>query len=74
MTIWNKLDDYPVAEITTGEWGEEYPAIRIKGPSIEAVAEPYMEKIVYGKVDPDTAAVNISLIVKCVNAFLDKGK
>lgn len=62
--IWSKKNDCPIAKVIIGEWGDEYPAIRIKSPgSINEPAEPYMEKIIYGSVNADYANENIQLIV-----------
>jgi len=63
--IWSVPGDYPVAQVISGEWGDEYPAIRIENPgAIGEKAEPYMEKIVYGSVDKATADANIRLMVQ----------
>lgn len=65
MTIWNIESDCPVATIESGDWGDSYPAIRIKMPgAINEVAEPYMEKIVYGNIPKEVAEFNIRLITK----------
>jgi len=59
--IW--CDDYPVAHVTSGEWGDEYPSIRLIGDSsLELKAEPYMKQITYGKVGEETARDNARLI------------
>ena len=62
--IWDVIDDCIIAQVIRGEWGDEYPAIRIKTPgAIGEKAEPYMEKIVYGSVDKATADANTYLMV-----------
>ena len=63
--IWSVQGDCPVAQVIRGEWGDEYPAIRIETPgAIGEKAEPYMEKIVYGSIDDETADANIRLMVQ----------
>jgi len=62
--VW--FADHPVAEITSGEWGDSYPAIRhaegdghgMYGTTVEA----YLERITYGNVNKETAAANARLI------------
>jgi len=67
--IWSVPEDHPVAEVIYGEWGDDYPAIRIKQPgAIGEPAEPYMEKIVYGDVDVETAHANARLIAAAPTA------
>jgi hypothetical protein len=56
-------NDYPVATITSGNWGDDYPSIRLVGDSsLELKAEAYMEQITYGKVSEETAVANARLI------------
>lgn len=63
--IWNVSDGCPVAQVIRGDWGDDYPAIRIENPgAIGEKAEPYMEKIVYGSIDDVTADANIRLMVQ----------
>lgn len=55
--------DHPIAKITAGEWGDDYPAIRIVGDSsLTAKAEAYMEKITYGEISEPVARANALLI------------
>lgn len=54
--------DHPVATVTIGEWGDEYPSIRLSGPSMDRTAEAYMEKSVYGEVSEAVAKANAYLI------------
>ena len=55
--------DHPIAKIESGEWGDEYPAIRLVGvSSLDYKAEAYMERIPYGGIDPEIAAANARLI------------
>jgi hypothetical protein len=56
-------DHYPVAQVTHGDWGDEYPAIRLVGDSsFDRKAEAYMEMINYGTVSDATARANWHLI------------
>ncbi len=65
--IWSTTADHPVAKVESGEWGDDYPAIRVTptergltGTSFEVTA--YMEQITYGRIDPETAKQNALLI------------
>jgi len=58
--IW--CADYPVAEVTRGKWGDDYPSIRLVGPSLLQKAEPYMDQIEYGEVPKEIARANANLI------------
>lgn len=58
-------DDYPIARCESGNWGDEYPAIRVKDfPSIEGKVEveAYMERMDYGYIEPSLAKANIKFI------------
>lgn len=56
-------DDYPVAEVTKGKWGDDYPAVRLVGTSsLDMKAEAYMEQITYGEIDEKTAMANRAFI------------
>lgn len=66
--VW--CSDYPVAEITRGEWGDTYPAIRLTdGTSMSRVAEAYMEKIVYGSISDEMATANARLIAAAPDLY-----
>ena len=55
--------DYPVAKVVCGKWGDDYPALRLVGPtSLEQKVEAYMEQITYGEIDPAEAKANALLI------------
>ncbi|MFN6952496.1 MAG: hypothetical protein ACK4NE_07870 [Albidovulum sp.] len=54
--------DHPIADVASGEWGDEYPAIRLDQEGIGAKAEAYLERLVYGSIDPTVAAANARLI------------
>jgi len=66
MMIWTK--DYPIAKVTSGKWGDDYPSLRIVEPGIEAKVEAFMEQITYGEIAPEAAKTNAKRIVSCVNA------
>lgn len=56
-------DHYPVAEITKGPWGDEYPALRFVGEtSLDRKVEAYIERIEYGSVSDEQALANRSFI------------
>lgn len=67
---WNVLSnsnqiwcaDYPVAEVTCGVWGDDYPSLRLVGPSLQIKAEAYMDRIAHGEVFKETAESNACLI------------
>jgi len=54
--------DCPVATVTSGEWGDEYPAMRQVGSSLENHYQAYIERVVYGNLHADTAKANARLI------------
>jgi hypothetical protein len=54
--------DHPIAEIVSGKWGDDYPAMRIIGPSIDMKVETYMDQITYGEVPEEEAIANARLI------------
>jgi len=59
--IWS--NDYPVAVVESGEWGDKYPSLRLVGDnSFNQKAEAYMERIPYGKIEEETARANKALI------------
>lgn len=56
-------DDYPVARVTKGSWGDEYPALRIVGEtSLNQKVEAYNELIEYGAVPEAEALANRAFI------------
>lgn len=59
--------DHPIAKVQSGEWGDEYPAMRQVGASLENRYEAYMERIGYGTIDPETARANARFIQMAVN-------
>lgn len=54
--------DHPIATITSGDWGDDFPSVRLVGDSLDRKAEPYMDQITYGSVDPAVAEANCRLI------------
>ena len=56
--VWSS--DYPVADVVAGEWGDSYPAIRLKPGtgSIQGEYETYIEKISYSEVTKEQAEAN----------------
>ena len=57
-------EHHPVAQVTSGEWGDEWPDIRLceREGVIGQRAEAYIERIVYGSVNEEFAAANARLI------------
>ncbi len=65
--IWSITADHPVAKVESGEWGDDYPAVKITptergltGTSFEVTAN--MEQVGYGRIDPEVAQQNAQLI------------
>lgn len=58
--IWS--NEHPVAQITSGKWGDDYPSLKVSGPSLQLKVEAVMEQITYGEVDEETAVANARLI------------
>ena len=59
-----------VATVTQGDWGDSYPAMRLK-PGESPLAreyEAYIDMLPYGRVEPETGKANALRIVACVNA------
>lgn len=56
--VWSVAADCPVATVESGEWGDEYPAVR----EVDGKCEAYMERIGYGIVPEDAARANARLI------------
>lgn len=54
--------DYPIANVTKGKWGDEFPAIRLVGNALENKAEAYMEMFEYGEVLEHQAMANRAFI------------
>lgn len=54
--------DHPVAKVVAGDWGDDYPSIRLTGPSLDLRVEAYMEQITYGRIPQEVADANARLI------------
>ena len=56
--------DHPIAQIVSGEWGDDYPNIRLVAgqAGMGMVAEAYMDRIIYGEIDEEVAVANARLI------------
>lgn len=67
LAIW--CPDHPIAKVDAGEWGDEYPAMRRVGGSLDNKYEAYMELIGYGSIDMEVARANGRFIVKAVNSY-----
>lgn len=55
-------NDHPVAEVVKGDWGDDYPSLRIVGPSLDQKVEAYMEQITYGHIPEDQFLANRAFI------------
>ena len=57
-------EDYPVAIVTSGEWGDEFPNIRLRPreDGMGSHAEAFTEMIVYGDVGKEIAKANARLV------------
>ena len=58
--IWG--NDHPVAEVLSGDWGDDFASIRLVGTSLDLKAEPFMDQITYGHIPPEVAKANARLI------------
>ena len=66
--IW--CDDYPVATVNAGKWGDDYCSIRLVGESsLTLKAEAYMEQITYGEIKEKTAIANARLIAAAPDMY-----
>jgi hypothetical protein len=56
-------EKHPIANVVSGKWGDDFPAIRLVGDSsLNMKAEAYMEQFTYGEIYPAVAAANARLI------------
>jgi len=69
--VW--AEDHPIAEITAGKWGDDYPALRLNTDKgmYGMHAEAYMEQITYGEVHEEIARGNALLIAQAPNLYAD---
>ena len=56
--VWSRSANHPVANIIAGEWGDDYPDIRM----IDGKPQAYMDQITYGEIDEEAAQANARLI------------
>ena len=54
--------DHPIAVATSGDWGDEYPTLKIEGNSFDRSVTAVMERITYGHVDKAKAKANAAHI------------
>lgn len=55
-------DGHPIANVISGEWGDEYPSIKLEGDSLHLKAVAYTERIAYGTITEEEAIANAQLI------------
>lgn len=61
--------DHPVAEVTKGDWGDNYPAIKLEGTSsLDMKAVAVMEQITYGSIPEEVFLANRDFISRCREA------
>ena len=66
--IW--CDDYPIATVNSGKWGDDYPSIRLVGESsLDLKAEAFIEQITYGKIPENIARANALLIAAAPDLY-----
>mgnify|MGYP001563462158 CR=1 FL=1 len=69
-TIW--CPDYPVADVTRGEWGDTYPELVVdhdKSICGSVVVKAETKMVAYGEVKEEQAIANAQAIVALHNAF-----
>ena len=55
--------DHPIAQVTNGDWGDDFASIRLVGDSsLNLKAEAFMDQITYGHINIETARANARLI------------
>lgn len=67
--VWARPADHPVAQVIAGEWGDDYPTIKLEGGSLDRTAKAVMEQITYGSVSEDVAVANAHLIAAAPDLF-----
>lgn len=55
-------ENHPIATFERGEWGNEWPSLRVVGGSLDRTAEPYMEFDAMGEIPDAEALANARLI------------
>ena len=63
--------DYPIAKISSGDWGDDYPTIRLEGGPLDTKAVAVMEQITYGHIPEELALANILYFVSAANTLPD---
>lgn len=63
----------PIAEVTVGKWGDDYPDLRIIDPGIGQKVEAFMNQITYGEVSHEEAFANASLIAEAGTVYHETG-
>jgi len=58
-----------IAKVTMGEWGDDYPSIRLIGGALDRKAEAYMERIPCGYIDKEEAKANLHLIAAAPDLY-----
>lgn len=64
-------EHHPIATIESGKWGDEYPSLRLVGPSLDLKVEAYKAMIIYGEIPFEVALANARLIVIAVNSHYE---
>lgn len=74
--VFSKPADAPIAEVTIGVWGDEWPSMRQVGGSIEGKFEAFMDGMDYGEVPEDKGKANAAYIAaahpQAIIALLDE--
>lgn len=73
LTISDRASDSPVCKVFDGKWGDDYPALRIVGDSLQQKVEPYMEQITYGEI-PHEEAVRRARLIAAAPDLLEAGR
>lgn len=61
--------DQQVAQVTFGNWGDEYATLKQEGTSIEGRFQAVTDMIVYGSVPVDEAKANARLIAAAPDLY-----
>lgn len=68
--VWSRPQDHPVAEVTSGAWGDAWPSVRfVEGSAGKPKAEAYMERMDYGEVPSEEARANAFLIAAAPSMY-----
>lgn len=72
--VWSESVDAPVAKADIGEWGDEFPTLRIDpSSSIKGKVEvqAVMDMLVYGEIPKERAIANAAFIAEARQAIPD---